>query len=272
MANAAISQTNNHKGTHYSVLGQIFSTYEAAVTWRDATIARREAYAGRALTDYELVHGLKRAKDDRDLLTRIDENAWRVTPTASNEKPSHPMDDRSYLTALRGERRETPKDLERRAKADYDARMSRDNPAAPEAEREAAQAYALDVWEKVAFSDAPQSHVAFANRIREQAAGDLSVFREMSEQFAALTQIRNAEVQVGVAAERQRVEQRLSSLPVVTPFSSAQAQAADPAVGDRVLKLRDFEGNTSFRVVNNGHVKQQWAEADAPPEIVEAAK
>ncbi|BBO34470.1 hypothetical protein [Lacipirellula parvula] len=272
MASAAISQTNNHKGTHYSVLGQIFSTYEAAEKWRDATIARREAYAGRELSDYELVHGLKRSKDDRDLLTRIDENAWRMTPTPSNQKPPHTMDDRSYLTALRGERRETPKDLERRAKADYDARMSRENPAAPDAEREAAQTYALDLWERIAFSDAPQSHLAFANRIREQAAGDLTVFREMSEQFSALTQIRNAEVQLGVAAERQRVEQRLSTLPTIAPFSAAKAHAADPDVGDRILRMRDLDGNVSYRVVNGNEVKQQWAEADAPAEIVEAAQ
>lgn len=272
MANAAISQTNNHKGTFFSVLGQVFTTYEAASTWRDATIARREAYAGRALTDYELAHGLKREKDDRDLLTRIDENAWRVTPAPSDAKPVHAMDDRSYLTALRGERRETPKDLERRAKADYDARMSRENPAAPNAEREAAQAYALDLWERIAFSDAPQSHVAFADRIRAQAGGDLSIFQQMSEEFTALTQVRNAEVQVGVAAERQRVEQRLGTLPTIAPFSNARAQAADPAMGDRILRMRDLDGNVSYRVVNGNEVKQQWAEADAPPEIIEAAK
>ena len=129
MANAAISQTNNSRGTHYSVLGQVFRTYDEAVAWRDSTIARREAYAGRELTDFELVHGLKRQKDDRNLLKRIADESWRTTPTPSNEPPRHVMDDPGYLNALRGDRRQTRKDLERDARAAYDARMAEENAA-----------------------------------------------------------------------------------------------------------------------------------------------
>lgn len=272
MADIAVQQINNHRGTCYAVLDQVFDTYEAAAAWRDATVARRERYAGRALTEHELYHGIKRQKDDRDLLKRIEDADWRVTPVPSNDPPRHVMDDPSYLNALRGDRRQTRKDLERDARAAYDARMARENPAPPDAEREAAHEYALDVWERVAFSDAPQRHLAFADRLREQAGGDLSVFRAMSEEFSALTQIRNAEIEVAVAADRQRVESRLSSLNTVTPFGDAKAQAAGLAFGDKVMKMNDGLGNISYRVVRGNEVRQQWNEADAPPEIVEAAQ
>lgn len=272
MANAAINETRNIKGTFFSTLGKTFSSYAEAEKWRDSTIARRESIAGRTLTDYELEFGLKRAKDDRNLLKRIEDADWRMTPTPSTEPPRHPMDDPSYLNALRGEKKQTRKDLERDARAAYDARMAKENPSPPDAEREAAHEYALSVWEKVAFSDAPMSHLAFASRLRDQAAGDLSVFRSMSEEFSALTQIRNAEIEVAVAADRQRVEQRLNSVTNIAPFGDAKAQAAGLSFGDRVMKMHGYGGEVSYRVVNGDVVKSEWAEADAPAEIVEAAQ
>lgn len=104
MANAAINETRNIKGTFFSVLGKTFSSYVEAEKWRDSTIARREAYAGRTLTDYELEFGIKR-KDDRNLLQRIEDADWRVTPVPSNDPPRHPMDEARGWTSRYKEKR-----------------------------------------------------------------------------------------------------------------------------------------------------------------------
>lgn len=215
----------------------------------DAVIARREKIAGRTLTARELVHGVQHA-DLRDALTRAHDNAWRPTPVATEQESKHPFDVFGDT-----EKPKTWKQFDAEMRAKYDARVGK-KPDVSEQQREAEEC-ARQAWEDVAFdSTATAADVQKADRLRQQAAGDLEVFASLySEHLAACDAreaMRRAELGARIAdLEQQRLPRFNEPKPEPAPdpvkpksdapehFSQVAIDNADPATAERMRQSNE---------------------------------
>ena len=255
-----------------TALGRRFANLEECEVWLAAAIPRREAIAGRALSAAELFDGVDHA-DDTTTVDKVYAANWRV-PMVAVKDESDPFDDPLLLEKkgpyakqqFDGPRNR--KELAQAAREQYEKRtgIHVDSP-----EVLAAREYALQAWEAVAFDPSqPQSALVRAAQLKHTAwtdGADFVAFAKMSQDFAASQQERYTQARTAAEQERAAAAAKLSAIPQpVGAFGSGLAP------GDKVLKLQDLQGNKFVRIVSGNVVKQQWAEADAPAEVVEAAQ
>lgn len=167
-----------------------------------AVIARRERIAGRPLTAHELIHGVEHA-DLRDTITRARDNAWRPTPVVTEQESQHPFDQFDDLT-----RPKSFKQLTAELRAKYDARVNGTKPEKSERQLQAEEC-ATRAWEESAFdTTATVADVQRADRLRQQAAGDLEAFAELYREHVSASDAREAMRRAEIGAQIAQLEQQ----------------------------------------------------------------
>jgi hypothetical protein len=226
------------------------------------------------LSARELLQGGIDRPETRTPAEIIEANRWQpvVTRPAVDPNPwvANEAQVDSIMSALHP-RRETTKQFIRRAANEYQDRLDAAESANADAARRAsAVAHAEAHLEKMRFSaDASRGDVERASQMLRQAKeGDLSAYRTMSE---AVTADEQAKFDQKQAEHNLRVAAALEELEYSKPTPIFEGT---PGVGpgQSVHRMLSADSEVSYRIVDGDRVVQEWSEADAPAEIVEAAK
>ena len=248
--------------------GKTFPNEAEARAWITRALVRRSKLLGREIEDVNTFLSGPRKRQPMTAREDIERQNWRVP------MPTVESDDDIFDDIARRDKRETRKDLARKARADYEQRTALALP--PSKEVEAAREWAFNAWEAAVFSDDSTEfeieRATYLKRWTFEDGADLTDFNTAASEFAASQQAKHEARAADIQSRRAILEAELAALPL--PIT---APGGLPTGAEVRKYTRASDGATVFDVLaakGDGPGRQvlaSYSEATAPAEVVAAA-
>lgn len=257
-----------HPSGNVVAAGKTFPNETDARAWIARALVRRSKLLGREIEDVNTFLSGPRKRQPMTAREDIERQNWRV-PMPTVESDNDPFDD-----IVHREKRETRKDLARKARADYEQRTAHELP--PSKEVESAREWAFTAWEVAVFSDhSTEFEVERATHLKRWAfedGSDLTDFNSAASEFATGQQAMHDARAADIQARRAALGAELAALP--SPIVAPGGLAAGAEV-KRYTRASD--GATVFDVLGpkgdgpGRQVLASYPESESPAEVVAAA-